>query len=113
MNETSRNTKQNKEKRPGDHRSVRKKGERKFTRCYMLIDPVHFCVADIGGQNDGLSKPQVLSGQKVMLDFHSSDKERAMIVVQHPPGQIQVNVYGEFTLADYKEFGVSGLIGGQ
>ncbi len=27
-----------------------------------------------------------------------------MIVVQHQTGKIEVNVYGEFTLADYKEF---------
>ena len=27
-----------------------------------------------------------------------------MIVIQHQPGRVQVNVYGEFTLADYKEF---------
>ena len=27
-----------------------------------------------------------------------------MIVVQHQPGSVQVNVYGEFALADYKEF---------
>ena len=27
-----------------------------------------------------------------------------MIVVQHQPGKVQVNVYGEFALADYKEF---------
>lgn len=33
-----------------------------------------------------------------------------MIVVQHPPGQIQVNVYGEFTLADYKEFEETVLV---
>ena len=27
-----------------------------------------------------------------------------MIVIQHPPKRVEVNVYGEFTLADYKEF---------
>ena len=27
-----------------------------------------------------------------------------MIVVQHQSGRVEVNVYGEFTLADYKEF---------
>ena len=27
-----------------------------------------------------------------------------MIVIQHQPGRVQVNVYGEFTLADFKEF---------
>ncbi|WP_263768805.1 STAS/SEC14 domain-containing protein [Propionivibrio soli] len=27
-----------------------------------------------------------------------------MIVIQHKPGRVEVNVYGEFTLADYKEF---------
>ncbi len=27
-----------------------------------------------------------------------------MIVVQHQPGRVEVNVYGEFTLADYQEF---------
>lgn len=27
-----------------------------------------------------------------------------MIVIQHPPRRVEVNVYGEFTLADYKEF---------
>lgn len=27
-----------------------------------------------------------------------------MIVIQHQPGRVQVNVYGEFTLADYREF---------
>ena len=27
-----------------------------------------------------------------------------MIVIQHQPKRVEVNVYGEFTLADYKEF---------
>ena len=27
-----------------------------------------------------------------------------MIVIQHQPERVQVNVYGEFALADYKEF---------
>ena len=27
-----------------------------------------------------------------------------MIVIQHQSGRVQVNVYGEFTLADYREF---------
>lgn len=27
-----------------------------------------------------------------------------MIVIQHQPSCVEVNVYGEFTLADYKEF---------
>ena len=27
-----------------------------------------------------------------------------MIVIQHQPGRVEVNVYGEFTLADYREF---------
>ena len=27
-----------------------------------------------------------------------------MIVIQHQPGRVQVNIYGEFTLADYREF---------
>ena len=27
-----------------------------------------------------------------------------MIVIQHQPNRVVVNVYGEFTLADYKEF---------
>ena len=27
-----------------------------------------------------------------------------MIVIQHRPKRVEVNVYGEFTLADYKEF---------
>ena len=27
-----------------------------------------------------------------------------MIVIQNPSGRVQVNVYGEFTLADFKEF---------
>ncbi|MBK7355807.1 STAS/SEC14 domain-containing protein [Propionivibrio sp.] len=27
-----------------------------------------------------------------------------MIVIQHQPSRVEVNVYGEFTLADYKEF---------
>jgi hypothetical protein len=27
-----------------------------------------------------------------------------MIVIQHQPQRVEVNVYGEFTLADYKEF---------
>lgn len=27
-----------------------------------------------------------------------------MIVTQHQPKRVEVNVYGEFTLADYKEF---------
>ena len=27
-----------------------------------------------------------------------------MIVIQHQPGRVQINVYGEFSLADYKEF---------
>lgn len=32
-----------------------------------------------------------------------------MIVVQHSPGLVQVNVYGEFTLADYQEFEAATL----
>ena len=27
-----------------------------------------------------------------------------MIVIQHQPKRVDVNIYGEFTLADYKEF---------
>jgi hypothetical protein len=27
-----------------------------------------------------------------------------MIVIQHQPKRVEVNVYGEFTLSDYKEF---------
>ena len=27
-----------------------------------------------------------------------------MIVIQHQNGRVQINVYGEFTLADYREF---------
>lgn len=32
-----------------------------------------------------------------------------MIVVQHSPGLVQANVYGEFTLADYQEFEAATL----
>ena len=34
----------------------------------------------------------------------SSTGESAMIVIQHQSGRVQINVYGEFTLADYREF---------
>ena len=34
----------------------------------------------------------------------SSTGENTMIVIQHQSGRVQVNVYGEFTLADYREF---------
>jgi hypothetical protein len=27
-----------------------------------------------------------------------------MIVIQHQPGRVEVNVFGEFTLSDFKEF---------
>ncbi|MFA9949800.1 STAS/SEC14 domain-containing protein [Dentiradicibacter hellwigii] len=32
-----------------------------------------------------------------------------MIVVQHSPRLVQVNIYGEFTLADYQEFEAAAL----